>query len=93
MSFLGSHAAYWRQYLGRYEHWRFEEGFLQGWDDAYLFFAQNMGSAVVELGFKDQWARRRITAYVRERGSSQNLWEFGDRKFDSGNCVVMLTIS
>ena len=35
----GDHTVYWSQYPGKYEHWRFAEGFIRGWDDAYLFFA------------------------------------------------------
>lgn len=66
------HTSYWSGYPGRYEHWRFGDGFVKGWDDAYLFFESiaNKESSVPELGFKGAWAQRR----TEDHGSG--LWEF-----------------
>ncbi|TCD69535.1 Glucan 1,3-beta-glucosidase 3 [Steccherinum ochraceum] len=76
---LNEHARYWDQYPGKYEHWRFEDGFLRGWDDAWLFFTSVSSipalTTVPELGFKGACAKRRGTEHAREKGSG-NLWEF-----------------
>jgi hypothetical protein len=71
-----SHSNYWNQYSGHYEHWRFESGFNRGWQDAYLFFNFAAGSSVSELGFKDEWAKRRLAEHASDKGKT-NLWEFG----------------
>ncbi|EJC98279.1 glycoside hydrolase [Fomitiporia mediterranea MF3/22] len=73
---LHEHTAYWDQYQGHYEHWRFEEGFTRGWDDAYEFFSFDLGSSISELGFKGQWAKRRAFTHAKEKGHSGNIWEF-----------------
>ncbi|KAJ7595139.1 glycoside hydrolase superfamily [Mycena floridula] len=53
------HVKYWSQYpSGHYQHARFGEGFLQGWDDAFLFFSSNSQSSVAEIGFAGAWAIR-----------------------------------
>ncbi|KAJ7578976.1 glycoside hydrolase family 5 protein [Mycena floridula] len=53
------HVKYWSQYpSGHYQHARFGEGFLQGWDDAFLFFSSNSQSSVPEIGFAGAWAIR-----------------------------------
>lgn len=75
---VGAHEGYWRQFKGHYEPWRFSEGFERGWDDAFAFFAMDVGSAVPEIGFKGQWAKRRAGVHVRERGKNGNVWEFGE---------------
>ncbi|KAH8108792.1 glycoside hydrolase [Phellopilus nigrolimitatus] len=73
---LHDHSTYWDQQKGHYEHWRFEDGFIEGWEDAYTFFSFDLGSAVPELGFKGQWAKRRAHAHSKEKGHSKNIWEF-----------------
>lgn len=79
---LTQHENYWSQKGGRgYEHWRFELGFLQGWDDAFLFFTfKPNGPAepcVSELGFVGEWLKRRRAEHVSEKGHNQYVWEFG----------------
>lgn len=76
---VGAHCAWWdSQYPGDYEHWRFADGFIQGWDDAYTFFALSYGGAatVSEIGFKGAWAKRRAAEHARQKGD-KGLWEFG----------------
>lgn len=38
---IGEHSGYWDRYPGHYEHWRFDQGFIRGWDDAYMFFTSD----------------------------------------------------
>jgi hypothetical protein len=77
VSLPGDHTTYWKQFKGQYEHWRFADGFLQGWEDAFAFFSIDLGHpAVSELGFKGQWSKGRAAAYAKQKGSS-NMWEFG----------------
>lgn len=73
------HAAHWKQYPGQYEHWRFTDGFLDGWDDANRFANTEYGSTpfINEIGFKGHWARRRQANHAATKGSSANLWEYG----------------
>jgi len=68
------------QYSGHYEHWRFNTGFDQGWDEAYDFFALDRAgnSAVSELGFKGYVAKRKAQEHIRQTGLSNNVWEFGE---------------
>ncbi|KAK7685459.1 hypothetical protein QCA50_011322 [Cerrena zonata] len=79
-SAFGQHMAYWSQHPGNYEHWRFEHGFIVGWDDAWLFFesvaALPPHSPVPELGFKGPWLRRRLQQHVQDKGGGNGLWEF-----------------
>lgn len=74
------HSGYWSQYPGNYEHWRFSEGFMQGWDDAWSFFTSVSmlppSASVPELGFKGPWAKKRVQAHVAAKGGN-NLWEYG----------------
>lgn len=79
---LEQHARYWETHKGTYEHWRFEVGFKQGWDDAFLFFqfaqdAPGVERPASELGFVGQWLRRRTVEHVLDYGGSKNVWEFG----------------
>ena len=76
-SIQGQHEAYWSRYPGKYEHWRFSEGFVQGWDDAYAFFTSANGHVVPsELGFKGAWSKMRERAHVANRGSGSCVWEY-----------------
>ncbi|KAL4247590.1 glycosyl hydrolase 5 (cellulase A) family protein [Abortiporus biennis] len=81
----GEHVAYWSKYPGDYEHWRFADGFLQGWNDAWLFFDTSMNAcqqgqktAIQELGFQGPWLRRRLRQHVSVKGSGNGrcYWEF-----------------
>lgn len=75
---LGEHSSYWSQFPGHYEHWRFGEGFMEGWDDAWSFLSETTSTtrvSVPELGFKGPWAKRRAQGHARDKGNS-NLWEF-----------------
>lgn len=79
IDYAAEHVAYWAQYPGEYEHWRFGQGFDTGWSDAYAFFnAAERGSGapgnqvvVPELGFKGAWARRRTNDH------GKGYWEYG----------------
>ncbi|KZT25264.1 glycoside hydrolase family 5 protein, partial [Neolentinus lepideus HHB14362 ss-1] len=80
---VAGHVSYWDQYPGKYEHFRFGEGFAQGWDDAYEHFlcteagaGKGEGGPVPELGFKGPWAKRRAEAYVRNKGGADHVWEY-----------------
>ncbi|KAH7920763.1 glycoside hydrolase family 5 protein [Leucogyrophana mollusca] len=75
---LGRHASHWAQYPGYYEHWRFEQGFNQGWDDAYLFLTSSLSTenSASELGFKGSWAKRKTQDHIRVTASNSNIWEF-----------------
>ncbi|KAH7908898.1 glycoside hydrolase family 5 protein [Hygrophoropsis aurantiaca] len=75
---LGQHSSYWAQYPGHYEHWRFEQGFSQGWDDGYLFLDSDFSNAdtICEVGFTGSLAKRRVEGHIRETGSNRNVWEF-----------------
>ncbi|THH00439.1 hypothetical protein EW026_g2083 [Hermanssonia centrifuga] len=76
---LGQHSGYWSQYSGHYEHWRFSEGFIQGWDDNWMFFNSVSTlpptSPVPELGFKGPWMKRRIQEHIASKGNG-NIWEY-----------------
>ncbi|KAH8829799.1 glycoside hydrolase family 5 protein [Flagelloscypha sp. PMI_526] len=76
-----THTKYWAQFPGKYEHHRFREGFLVGWDDANVFFLsgtpQSPGTAVPELGFIGAWLRRRTTDF------GKGFWEF-EHGFNQG---------
>ncbi|KZS91157.1 glycoside hydrolase [Sistotremastrum niveocremeum HHB9708] len=72
------HVNWWNKYPGHYEHWRFELGFQQGWDDAFVFFNfRDSSASVSEIGFRGQLARRRSSEHIREKGES-NVWEYGE---------------
>lgn len=79
--FSGEHQGYWSQYPGHYEHWRFDEGFLRGWDDAWLFFRSISSlppnAFIPELGFKGPWLKMRLKEHTATKGTG-NLWEYGE---------------
>lgn len=73
------HRAYWTaKGGGNYEFWRFSDGFLQGWKDAFMFVTFPKGSTSSELGFRGEWLKRRTARHARDTGSSEFLWEFGE---------------
>ncbi|KAG5733072.1 hypothetical protein E4T56_gene3536 [Termitomyces sp. T112] len=71
---LEVHTSYWAQYPGKYEHWRFNDGFLEGWDAGYTFLDSSSQSdpygRVTELGFKGALAMKT----TRDHGKS--YWEY-----------------
>jgi len=83
----GDHTAYWSQYPGKYEHWRFAEGFIRGWYDAYSFFASACRGegryAIPELGFRGAWVKRRAGEHMGEKGGGNFIWEF-EHGFNQG---------
>lgn len=85
---LRQHEAYWTQYTestSGYEHWRFDLGFQQGWDDAFLFFEfvpeglSASETAISQLGFVGQWLKVRTKEHVVKYGNGKNVWEYGER--------------
>ncbi|KAF8517620.1 glycoside hydrolase [Gautieria morchelliformis] len=77
---LEQHTQYWSAHKSKYEHWRFETGFKQGWDDGFLFFCFSPSTVVEppvsELGFIGQWLQRRTLEHAWDHGKSSNMWEF-----------------
>ncbi|CAL1698881.1 unnamed protein product [Somion occarium] len=88
---LGEHSSYWSQFPGKYEHWRFGDGFTLGWDDAWMFFSSveslPPSSPVPELGFKGPWTKRRLEQHVQEKGGGNALWEF-EHGFSQGTIAA-----
>ncbi|KAF8151326.1 glycoside hydrolase superfamily [Crassisporium funariophilum] len=70
--YLGKHVQYWSQIPGHYDHARFGEGFIIGWDDAYEFILASPPSSatISQLGFKGAWAMRRTSDHGKA------YWEF-----------------
>ncbi|KAG9308207.1 glycoside hydrolase family 5 protein [Chiua virens] len=75
---IGQHTSYWAQYPGHYEHWRFNKGYDQGWEDAYRFLLHNVAihRVVSELGFQGPWKKKRAHDHGVENGFGNNLWEY-----------------
>lgn len=70
---LAAHTSYWSQYPGKYAHWRFGEGFMRGWEDAWMFFVSEKpktGRQANELGFTGAWARRTTKDW------GEGYWEY-----------------
>lgn len=67
-----NHRKWWSQYPGSYEHWKFDDGFSKGWDEAlrFLMFDLSGNNSLTELGFTRAWARLQ----TEDHGS--NYWEF-----------------
>ena len=79
--FQGEHETYWSRHSGNFEHWRFGEGFIQGWDDAYAFFTSSGGPVLPELGYKGAWLKIRERSHVADRGDGSHVWEYSERFF------------
>lgn len=74
---LGNHTTYWSRYPGRYNHTLFEEGFADGWEEAFAFFDFNdVGPTVSELGFIP--ARAFVKSQERAQGTDNKA---GDAKY------------
>ncbi|PFH48234.1 glycoside hydrolase family 5 protein [Amanita thiersii Skay4041] len=70
---LENHTSYWSKHPGHYEHWRFEKGFKDAWEEAYRFFDWGVLSgrvSVSELGFVSARAR----SLAGDLGG--NYWEY-----------------
>lgn len=78
---LQAHYNYWDSHGKgqKMEHWRFEEGFNRGWEDACAFFERNQsltgGDNGAEIGFIGQWAMVRTEVHKREKGDG-SIWEY-----------------
>lgn len=74
---VSGHVNYWdSNHPGNYEHWRFEQGWDTGFNDALEFFGMR-GQQGLEgadrIGMLDLWCLKRI----RESGQGgQYVWEF-----------------
>ncbi|TFK33631.1 glycoside hydrolase superfamily [Crucibulum laeve] len=73
---VAAHTNYWNQYPGSYDHARFGDGYVKGWDDAYIFFLSSLAAdgqthtSIPEIGFKGAWALRRTPDH------GKTYWEF-----------------
>jgi hypothetical protein len=64
--------------MAKDEHWRFEMGFLQGWNDGKLFLSFPGDSSRSEIGYMAEWTKRRVAEHVAVKGGGEFLWEFGE---------------
>lgn len=76
-SCLDNHVNYWKGKMANNEHWRFEMGFLQGWNDGKLFMSFPGGTSRSEIGYTMEWTRRRVAEHTAVKGGGEFLWEFG----------------
>ncbi|KAK9240025.1 glycoside hydrolase superfamily [Lipomyces kononenkoae] len=76
-----SHSAYWdTQAKGaKMEHWRYNDGFLMGWQDAAQFWAEDES----RIGQRTTWKNARARQHALTKGGSNYLWEF-EHGFDAG---------
>lgn len=79
---LSDHQNYWNgQDSNRdWEHWRFEAGFKQGWDDARAFDKFNHS----QIGRKAAWKRSRELEHIREKGAGHDIIWVWRQAFDQG---------
>jgi aryl-phospho-beta-D-glucosidase BglC (GH1 family) len=74
---VGAHMGYWNNnHPGQYEHWRFEQGWDVGFNDAMTFFGQRSQLEIDggdKIGMLDLWVLKRL----RESGQGGKfVWEF-----------------
>ena len=74
---VAAHCQYWdTNYPGQYEHWRFEQGWNTGFNDAMAFFgmrSQRCLEGADKIGMLDLWCLKRM----RESGpTGAFVWEF-----------------
>ncbi|KAF3920543.1 hypothetical protein ABW20_dc0109551 [Dactylellina cionopaga] len=87
---LAQHVKYWNQTApGQYfEHWRFQDGWEIGFDDAMAFFTYRLNHAcnrngADKIGLADLWVKRRELEYEALKEREQPgvdkafFWEFG----------------
>lgn len=60
-----------------YEHWRFDAGFMQGFEDQKDFIKLSPGVTFAIIGFRDQWGKGRAAEHEQSFGGNEFLWEFG----------------
>lgn len=79
---LNSHSGYWNDVDGErdWEHWRFEDGFKQGWEDSKTFdwFYHS------ELGRKAAWRKIRENEHVKEKGEGEDIIWVWRQAYDQG---------
>lgn len=77
---LGAHSNYWKGVDSNkdWEDWRYQEGFMQGWNDAAAFDSFDHS----ELGRLHAWTKSRLNEHIKAKGYSDNVWvyEHGLRK-------------
>ncbi|KAF5364575.1 hypothetical protein D9758_005521 [Tetrapyrgos nigripes] len=90
-----AHANWWDQNSSaedrrKFEHWRFEDGYVSGWDDALAFWFGDLGEDLggelggsvlggSELGFIRWWKKVRAEGHKVEKGPGGGkgmVWEF-----------------
>lgn len=75
----GGHCHFWdSNHPGQYEHWRFENGWKLGFNDAMTFFGMRAngglpGAGGDKIGMLDIWVKKRI---VESGQAGKCLWEF-----------------
>lgn len=73
------HSAYWDQHEGNYEHWRYADGYVSGWQDAAAFYEFH-GSTIGRI---NAWQDARRAQHIAAKGNSGAIWEW-DQGFDAG---------
>lgn len=70
----GGHVNYWKNLNGneKYEFWRYQEGFVTGWNDS-LEFAKFGNS---RIGRVVAWKYARRLEHINARGSNRFLWQW-----------------
>lgn len=73
-SALTEHQNYWnnQDQKKNWEHWRYEDGFKTGWEDAQSF--NELGHS--EIGRFHAWKVGRIQQHIKAKGSSDMIWEW-----------------
>ncbi|KAG9052808.1 Glucan 1,3-beta-glucosidase 3 [Serendipita sp. 407] len=85
---LAKHTNYWKGKMTKNEHWRFEMGFLQGWNDGKLFISFPGNTSLSEIGYKTEWTRRRVAEHIAAKGNSDFIWEF-EHGFQNGYSAIL----
>lgn len=75
---VAQHVQYWSTRGSNFEHWRYEDGFALGWNDALTF-----ARARSYIGYVGEWSYKRRQSYMTEKGQSDYIWEF-DAGFAAG---------
>lgn len=72
--YFQNHQNYWtsQNQNEKYEFWRYQEGFITGWNDA-LNFAKFDNSRIGRL---TSWKYARMKEHVSARGSSKHIWQW-----------------
>jgi len=83
-----NHVNYWNSRMSKNEHWRFEMGFLQGWDDGKLFFSFPGNTSLSEIGYMGEWKRRRVAEHVAAKKGGDFVWEF-EQGFQQGYSTIL----